>query len=157
MTTDPPKPKLDDLRIERRPTPAPKALRGWPVAIGVGGLILAAAAIWWFARPSAIEVRTVLARQTASSRGGGAEHTVLNASGYVTARRQATVSAKVTGKVIEVLFEEGMKVKEGQVLARLDDTNVKASLDVAQAQLVSAKVTLEETKASLKQADLEFR
>jgi transcriptional regulator of acetoin/glycerol metabolism len=50
---------------------------------------------------------------------------VLNASGYVTARRAATVSSKVTGKVIEVLIEEGMKVKEGQVVARLDDTNVK--------------------------------
>jgi RND family efflux transporter MFP subunit len=50
-----------------------------------------------------------------------------------------------------------MKVKENQVLARLDDTNVKASLDVAEAQLVSARVALQETQASLKQADLEFR
>jgi HlyD family secretion protein len=61
----------------------------------------------------------------------GADRTVLNASGYVTARREATVSSKVTGKVVEVLIEEGMKVKDGQVLARLDDSNVKASLDVA--------------------------
>jgi len=51
--------------------------------------------------------------------------------GYVTARRAATVSSKVTGKVVELLIEEGMKVKAGQVVARLDDTNVKTSLDVA--------------------------
>jgi RND family efflux transporter MFP subunit len=56
-----------------------------------------------------------------------------------------------------VLIEEGMKVKEGQVLARLDDSNVKTSLDVAQAQLESARVSLEETRAQLKQADLEFK
>jgi RND family efflux transporter MFP subunit len=82
---------------------------------------------------------------------------VLNASGYVTARRAATASSKVTGKVVEVLIEEGMKVKEGQVLARLDDTNVKANLKVAQAQVESAKSALEETRAQLKQADLEFQ
>jgi len=58
---------------------------------------------------------------------------VLNASGYVTARRAATVSSKVTGKVTELLIEEGLKVQEGQVLARLDDTNVKASLRLAEA------------------------
>src|ERR1035441_9831902 len=62
----------------------------------------------------------------------GIERTVLNASGYVTARRQATVSSKVTGKVAEVLVEEGMKVQEGQVLARIDDTNVKTSLRLAE-------------------------
>src|SRR5262249_58398616 len=83
--------------------------------------------------------------------------TVLNASGYVTARREATASSKVTGKVVEVLIEEGMKVKEGQVLAKLDDTNVKASLNVAQAQLESAKASLEETRAQLKQAEQEFK
>ena len=82
---------------------------------------------------------------------------MLNASGYVTARRAATVSAKVTGKIVEVLIEEGMNIKEGQILARLDDTNVKTGLDVAQAQLVSAKVALEETQAGLKQAELEFQ
>jgi RND family efflux transporter MFP subunit len=88
--------------------------------------------------------------------GAGADRTILNASGYVTARREATVSAKVTGKVVEVLIEEGMKVKEGQVLARLDDSNVRTSLDVAEAELQSTRLTLEETRAQLKQADLEF-
>jgi HlyD family secretion protein len=116
-------------------------------------LVFAAAVFFWHVRSGAVEVSIGTARQA----GGSGDRTVLNASGYVTARRQATVSSKVTGKVIEVLIEEGMKVKAGQVLARLDDTNVKANLDVAQAQLESAKAALEETRAQLKQADQEFQ
>jgi RND family efflux transporter MFP subunit len=120
------------------------------IAAGVA-LILLIAAIWRFTLPSAVSVRTVVARETDA---GGGERTVLNASGYVTERRLATVSSKVTGKVVELLVEEGMKVKEGQVLARLDDTNVKTSLRVAEAQLESAKKALDETRALLKQAEL---
>jgi HlyD family secretion protein len=150
---DPQKPALDDLRIKRSDKPESN-LRIWPVAIGIVVLALAAVVIWWLTQPKAIEVRTAVAREIPS---GGGERTVLNASGYVTARRAATASSKVTGKVVEVLIEEGMKVKEGQVLARLDDTNVKASLDVAQAQLESAKTAVEETRAQLKQANLEFQ
>jgi HlyD family secretion protein len=82
---------------------------------------------------------------------------VLNASGYVTARRDATVSSKVTGKVIEVRIEEGMKVQEGQILARLDDTNVKAALRLAEAQLDSAKAALAETRVRIKEAELNLR
>ena len=82
---------------------------------------------------------------------------MLNASGYVVARREATVSSKVTGKVMEVLIEEGMKVTEGQVLARLDDTNVKASFRLAEAQLVSAKAALEETRVGIRQAEIDLR
>jgi RND family efflux transporter MFP subunit len=81
----------------------------------------------------------------------------LHGSGYVTARREATVSAKVTGKVLEVLFEEGLKVKEGQVLARLDDSNIKTALAIAQAQLESTRLMVDETRAQLKQADEEFK
>ncbi len=149
---DSPKPTLDDLRIERRHHPNSK-LGIWPAVIGLGVVLLAAAVVWWLMRPKAVEVRTAMAREMA---GNGGERTVLNASGYVTARRAATASSKVTGKVTEVLIEEGMKVQEGQVLARLDDTNVKANLDVAQAQLESARLALEETRAQLKQAGLEF-
>lgn len=150
---DPQKPALDDLRIKRSDKPESN-LRIWPVAIAVVVLALAAVMIWWLTQPKALEVRTAVAREISS---GSGERTVLNASGYVTARRAATASSKITGKVMEVLIEEGMKVKEGQILARLDDTNVKASLDVAQAQLESAKTAVDETRAQLKQADLEFQ
>jgi len=147
-----PRPELDDLRIERRTEPESR-LRVPLVVVTIGGLLLAGIAIWWLNRPKAIEVRTVLAREAG---GTGAERTVLNASGYVTARRAATVSSKVTGKVTEVQVEEGMKVEEGQVLARLDDTNVKASLLLVEAQLESAKRALEETRVRLKEAEQEL-
>jgi RND family efflux transporter MFP subunit len=150
---DPQKPTLDDLRIKRSDKPESN-FRIRPVAIGIVVLVLAAGVIWWLTRPKAIEVHTAVAREIGGSDG---ERTVLNASGYVTARRAATVSSKVTGKVVEVLIEEGMKVKEGQVLARLDDTNIKTSLAVAQAQLESVKTAVEETRAQLKQAESEFQ
>ena len=95
--------------------------------------------------------------QARQATGGAGDRTVLNASGYVTARRQATVSSKVTGKVMEVLIEEGMKVREGQVLARLDATNVQASLALAEAQLVSARQALAETRVRIKEADQELQ
>src|SRR5438874_11142731 len=151
---NPPKPSLDDLRIERETKPESKAPI-MPIFIGLAGLILVAGTVWWLNRPGAIEVRIVLAREAAAS--GGLERTVLNASGYVTARREATVSSKVTGKVTEVLVEEGMKVQEGQILARLDDTNVKASLRLTEAQLESAIKSLEETRVRIKEADGELR
>src|SRR5262249_30376900 len=75
---------------------------------------------------------------------------------YVTARRAATVSSKVTGKVVDVYIEEGQRVEAGHVLARLDDTNVKASLALAQAQLASATNALQETRVRIKQADQEL-
>src|SRR4051794_9263380 len=120
----PPKPTLDDLRIERSAKPD-QPVRIWPIAISILALAIVALVVWWLNRPKPIAVRTVLARETGGSF-GSVDRTVLNASGYVTARRAATVSSKVTGKVVEVLIEEGMHVKEGQILARIDDTNVKA-------------------------------
>ena len=148
------KPSLDELRIERKHAPSP-TLRPTHVVVVILLLLLAGVALWLWKRPKAIAVRTATVREVASN--GSGERTVLNASGYVTARRAATASSKVTGKVVEVLIEEGMKVKEGQVLARLDDTNVKVGLEIALAQLESAKAALEETRAQLKQADLEFQ
>ena len=79
---------------------------------------------------------------------------VLNASGYVTARRRATVSSKVTGKVLEVFVEEGKAVHAGQVLARLDDAQVRAALAVAEAQLESARRGAAEDEARLHEAEL---
>jgi HlyD family secretion protein len=147
-----PKPTLDDLRIERNQRPEPSS-RFWPVAIILGLLVLLVGGALWLKRPRVTEVQTVAARE---STGSGIERTVLNASGYVTARRQATVSSKVTGKVVELHVEEGMKVQEGQVLARLDDTNVKTSLRLAEAQLASATNGLAETRVRIKEADQEL-
>ncbi len=149
----PPKPTLDDLRIERKSKPDSSS-RIWLLAVALLLFAFFAGAAWRFLRPKAVPVRTVVASAVT---GPGVERTVLNASGYVTARREATVSSKVTGKVVEVLIEEGMKVQEGQVLARLDDTNVKASLRLAEAQLESAQKALEETRVRITEADQELR
>ena len=151
-----PKPPLDGLRIERSAAREPESTTWRAVAAAIAiVLVLVFVAFLWHSRLNAVEVHMAVAREIGASSSG--ERTVLNASGYVTARRAATVSSKVTGKVTEVLIEEGMKVKEGQVVARLDDTNVKTGLDVAEAQLESAKAALEETRAQLKQADHEFQ
>ncbi|MBI5423848.1 MAG: efflux RND transporter periplasmic adaptor subunit [Opitutae bacterium] len=147
-----PGPRLEDLRIER-PTKKSSGPNG-PLLVGiVAALLVLAALAWWLTRPKPLAVRTAAAREVASGTGGA--RTVLNASGYVTARREATVSSKVTGKVLEVLVEEGVKVTAGQILARLDDANTRTSLALAQAQLESARTALEETRVRLGEAERE--
>src|SRR5258708_2574683 len=106
----PPQPSLDDLRIHRSPKPAAsRSILPWTIATISLVAVAVAIAIWWLLRPKAVEVHTAVAREATAA---GADRTVLNASGYVTARREATVSSKVTGKVAEVTIEEGMRVKE---------------------------------------------
>jgi multidrug efflux pump subunit AcrA (membrane-fusion protein) len=83
----------------------------------------------WQRQHAGAPVRTYTV--VAAMSGGG--RVVLNGSGYVVARRAATVSSKVTGKVVEVRIEEGQQVQKGEVLARLDDTNVQAALRLAEA------------------------
>ena len=114
-------------------------------------LALAGGLLWLvLARAAPPTVRTAVARAAGPGADGGS---VLDASGYVTARRQATVSAKVTGKVTEVLIEEGMRVEEGAVLARLDDTEARAQLALARAQLAAARSQVAEIRAQLEQAE----
>jgi RND family efflux transporter MFP subunit len=83
---------------------------------------------------------------------GAADGAVLNASGYVVARRLATVSSKVTGRITEVLFEEGGEVSEGQVLARLDPSTAKAEHAVIASSLESARRNLREIEVRLADA-----
>lgn len=142
---------LDGLRIDRgkdEETTGGRRL-AW-LAFGVVSVALVAAVLVWLGRSRAVEVRTVAAEAVA----GGSSGAVLNASGYVTARRQATVSSKVTGKVTEILVEEGMAVREGQVLARLDAATADRVLALAQAELGSARQALEETQVRLHEAEL---
>jgi RND family efflux transporter MFP subunit len=102
----------------------------------------------WATRERPLEVEVV----AVAERPLGAQAEVLNASGYVTARRRATVSSKITGKVVEVNVEEGMAVKEGQVLARLDDANMRAALALAQAQAEAARRNITENEVRLADA-----
>ena len=79
--------------------------------------------------------------------------TILDASGYVVARRQATVSAKVTGKVVQVSIEEGQRVTRDEVIARLDDTNARAAVEQARAQRAQADANLTAARVALRAVD----
>ena len=142
---------LDDLKIDRsRERRTSFAWVAWLVVLLVlagGG---AAGWVWWQDAQTPVVTTAVVYQTTA----GDSQPTVLNASGYVTARRQATVSAKVTGKIAEVLVEEGMAVVEGQVLARLDDSSERAYLALAEAQLQAARGALDEMQVRLAEAQL---
>ena len=139
---------LGDLRIERDDDAGAPA-RGWGWAVWiVAAMCVVALAIWWSVGQP-IELKTMVVKETVAP---GEKRSVLDASGYVVARLQTTVSSKITGKVMEVLFEEGMKVEAGQVLARLDDSNAQASLKLAEAEVISARSALAETRVRLAEA-----
>jgi RND family efflux transporter MFP subunit len=142
---------LGQLRIDRAAQPAGFApgRRTWVIA-GVAGLIVLLGGGAWLALSArgALPVHTATAQPVA---GGSGAASVLDATGYVTARREATVSAQITGKVTQVLFDEGDHVSAGQVIARLDDTAQKAALAQAHAQLRSARSVLNEDEAQLAQ------
>ncbi|PTX92689.1 efflux RND transporter periplasmic adaptor subunit [Opitutus sp. ER46] len=149
-----PLPNLDGLRIARENAPRRRSAL-LPVALAAVAAVLVAGGTWWYSRSRAVEVRVAVAREAAAT--SADPGVVLNASGYVVARREATVSSKVTGRVAGILIEEGMTVTEGQVLARLDDTNVRASFDLAQAQVNAARAALGETRAHLREAELDLK
>lgn len=144
---------LDDLKIEPDQRRSGGGSWWWIVLI----LLLVVGGWFVFQRQTAAAQVTTATVIEETSGAGGLSSTVLNASGYVTARRQATVSSKSTGKIVEVLIEEGMAVKEGQLLAKLDPTNLDRSLHLAQAQLESTKAALAETQVQLAEARRELR
>ena len=141
---------LGQLRIDREAEPAGFApgRRTWIIAGVVGLIVLLGGSAWLLSARGALPVHTALAQPM----GGGGAASVLDATGYVTARREATVSAQITGKVTEVLFDEGDHVSAGQVIARLDDTAQRAALAQAHAQWQSAQAVLRQDEAQLAQS-----
>ena len=145
---------LDELKIDR--TRNGRSWVGrvvWPVLVlvvaGAGGV-----AGWrWWEEARIPVVSTAAVRRTVPA---DDQPTVLNASGYVTARLQSTVSSKVTGRIVEVLVEEGMAVAEGQVLARLDDTTERSYLALAEAQLGAARGAQAELEVRYAEARLDL-
>jgi RND family efflux transporter MFP subunit len=127
----------------------------WGTAAAVIALAVAGGAAWWLLagnKPIAVQTATV----RANGQGPSAD-AVLQATGYVTARRMATVSAQITGTLTEVLIDEGFKVRKGQVLARLDDSGLKAGLAAAEAQARSAQASMGQVRAQLAQAEADAR
>ena len=142
---------LKELRIDRS-APPPASRRGvWvAMAIAAGVLVLALAGWTVFGRDRAPEVKTA---QVVAIGNGSGSASVLDATGYIVARRMATVSSKITGKVREVLIEEGQSVAAGQVMATLDPIDADADRDLANAQLGAARSQSGSVQAQLREAE----
>ena len=146
---------LKELRIDRSPGPPPSRRWLWITLAAVAAVVLLALAAWaLFGRGGAVEVRVA---PVVASGGGAAPASVLDASGYVVARRMATVSAKITGRVSEVLIEEGMQVAEGQVMATLDPVDADAQRSLSAAQLAAARTQVDNVQAQLTEAEANAR
>ena len=145
--------RIDGAQREDQGGGPPKWL--WGAAAGLVVVAALGGGAWWFLagnKPMAVQTATVRANGQ-----GPAADAVLQATGYVTARRMATVSAQMTGTLTEVLIDEGFKVKKGQVLARLDDTGLKAALAASEAQVRAAEASLGQLRAQLAQAQADER
>src|SRR5580693_6131711 len=145
---------LNQLRIDRTEPPRTGSARIW-IVVAVLVVIGAATGGWLWLHSSDIPVRIVEPQPVADA-GAASAGSILDASGYIVARRQATVASKITGKMVELDIEEGDRVSEGQVIARLDDSNVRAALAAAHAQLDFAKAGLAETEVNLANARRDF-
>ncbi len=145
-------PDLSALRIDERARRDPggfKWLR-W-LAAGLGGLLLVLAGVYALkGKTPVVEVTTVHASQAGRA-------ALLNASGYVTPRRRATIAAKITGRVNEIFAEEGMRVQPGQTLATLDDSDAQARLMSARADRDATAATLADLRVNLANAERERR
>jgi RND family efflux transporter MFP subunit len=140
---------LGSLRIDRSAVGSGGNRTGLYATLAVV-LVAVAAGTWFFLRPKPTEITTIVAEEESS--GPSLGNSVLNASGYVVARRMATVSSKVTGKVLEIYVEEGMEVKKDQVLARLDPVNSSTMLTMGRRELAAARSNLAEIEVRLADA-----
>ena len=137
---------LQELRIDRAERDG-GGLRGLWLILAALMIGVVGAGTYYVVVGKAVSVETAVVE----ARPAGAA-AVLDATGYVIARRQATVSSKISGKLAEVLIEEGVRVETNQLLARLDDTDATAQLDLTRARLAAARARLGEIEVQLEQA-----
>ncbi len=145
---------LNQLRIDRgaNEEASPSRVRIW-LGLAIALLLVGLLLLWFLGRGATIEVSVAPARAMPSV---GSGTSVLDATGYVTARRQATVSAKITGRVRTLLIEEGQRVAEGEILATLDDAEARAEVALRHAQVEAARAGLAEIQSGLANAEREF-
>ena len=152
-SADSPRPDLGALRIregQRSTSGMGKRVVYATIPVVIFAGIVAAAFAFRNQKP-VVEVTTV-----AKPEAGGAQ-TALNASGYITPRRRATIAAKITGRVTSVMFDEGTRVSEGQLLATLDDSDARRALDSAKADRDSAQAAIADFEVQLRNAEIELR
>jgi RND family efflux transporter MFP subunit len=142
---------LDQLRIDR--ADHENGGRFWFWVLGLAPLLGGIAVAAWFLLtiPASVLVDVATA-ELVSAEIEQSQSSMLDASGYVVARRQATVSSKVTGKVVEALIEEGQRVEVNEIVARLDDTNASAQVAQATAQRDQALASLKAAQVALDNA-----
>jgi RND family efflux transporter MFP subunit len=144
---------LSALRIDEKARPGGRTGKFLRIFAAIlGGVVLLGGAV--MALRSRNPVVQVVAAQAPSGPGTA---TLLNASGYVTPRRRATVAAKITGLVTAVYVDEGMRVHEGQVLATLDDSDARKRLESAKAEREATAATLADLQVNLTDAERELR
>src|SRR5580704_155098 len=146
-----PKHDLGSLRIsegQRRGGRTGKAFGIFAAILGL--VVIVSAAVFAFMHQKPV-VEVAIAQKIGSDRPA-----LLNASGYVTPRRRATVASKITGRVTAVFFDEGMHVPQGFVLATLDDSDVRRALDSAKADRDTAQASISDFQVQLKFAQIEL-
>jgi RND family efflux transporter MFP subunit len=146
---------LHQLRIDRGGEQQPSGNKRTVIVVALVCALVIGAAVWYWMRPAPIAVHIALAKPMDQS-GAPVAASILDASGYVVARRQAAVASKITGKMVELNIEEGDRVKAGQIIAKLDDANIRASLNAALAQLEYAKAGLTETRVNLSNGEKDY-
>ena len=150
-SVSPPKHDLGSLRIHEGQRKGGKAGKVFSIiAALLGVVIVVAGAVFAFHSQKPV-VEVAVAQKAAAGRPA-----LLNASGYVTPRRRATIAAKITGRVTKLNFDEGMHVQEGFVLATLDDSDARRALDSAKADRDSAQAAIADFEVQLKNAELEL-
>jgi len=147
------KPNLSDLKIEQHARSGDGGGRRTMLIAAAVLVTVAVIGILLVSRSSVATVEVATARPAST---GGAT-TVLNASGYVEPRRKATVAAKITGRVTEVLVDEGMAVKKGQILARLDDSDARRRYEATKADRDVARAAIEELEVNHADAERTLR
>ncbi len=151
-SVSPPKHDLGSLRIQEGQRKGGKAGRVLGIVAALLGVaVLVTGAVFAFhGRKPVVEV-------VVAHKAGPGRPALLNASGYVTPRRRATIAAKITGRVTSVNFDEGMHVHEGFVLATLDDSDARRALDSAKADRDSAQAAIADFQVQLKNAEIELQ
>jgi len=149
--TNPPKPDLSSLRISDARRKGGKSSKRLVIAVLAVLILMGVAGAIWAFRSQAPVVEVAVAQKPDSSRPA-----LLDASGYITPRREATVAAKITGRVTGIFFDEGVHVHKDQILATLDDSDVQRALESAKADRDSTQASIEDLQVQLKYADLEL-
>ena len=149
------KDQLASLRLDSEPEPSRKGL--W-LALTIVVLVIAAGALAWRARTAFAATEVETAQATIEQTGGSGQpgSPVLTASGYVVARRKAVVSAKIQGRLSELRVEEGSRVRENEILARLESRDYEAQVARARAQVQQARAQMAAAQAAIRRAEADL-